>query len=284
MDAQRTVDLGDGAFAVVNGDGGMGLSNSTVLVDDGRAVVIDTMLLPRMNARTREELRARNTTAELILNTHQHVDHMGGNGAFPGVRAVAPEGAAAALRRMAEDTAFLPRLMPAFAPELTDLELRLPEPVDPEALVLPHEARALVFENAHSIVDLAVWLPGQRLLVAGDLCFHGVTPLARHGSVAGWIGALDRLIDLEPSVVVPGHGEVTGPHVLHVLRDYLQRLWSAACRAVEEGATAADTAAVADNFDAGPVAEWGEPQRTSLNLRVALGELTGDPLPLGPPR
>ncbi|MFH8404380.1 MBL fold metallo-hydrolase [Streptomyces sp. NPDC018019] len=283
-DRQRLVDLGDEVFAVVNGDGGMGLSNSTVLLDGGRAVVIDTMLLPRMNAPVRKELQRRNATAGLVVNTHQHVDHMGGNGAFPEARAVAPAEAARALGLMAQDTSFLPRLMPAFASELAGLELRLPEPVDPHTLPLPHGAEARVFRNAHSIVDLAVWLPRQRVLVAGDLCFHGVTPLAVHGSISGWIGALDRLIALDPAVVVPGHGEVTGPEALHALRDYLKGLWATARQAADEGATASDAAAVARSFDAGTAGGWREPERSALNVRVALGEITGDPLPLGPPR
>ena len=36
-----------------------------------------------------------------------------------------------------------------------------------------------------------------------------------------WIEVLDRLEELEPAVVVPGHGEVTGPELIGQVRSYL---------------------------------------------------------------
>ena len=55
--------------------------------------------------------------------------------------------------------------------------------------------------------DVVAWLPGERILVAGDLVDHPV-PYAFAGYPSEWIGTLERLAALDPLVVVPGHGEV----------------------------------------------------------------------------
>jgi cyclase len=54
--------------------------------------------------------------------------------------------------------------------------------------------------------DVVVWLPAERILVAGDLVDHPV-PYAFGGYPTEWAGTLDRLAALDPAVVVPGHGE-----------------------------------------------------------------------------
>ena len=55
--------------------------------------------------------------------------------------------------------------------------------------------------------DVIAWLPGERILVAGDLVDHPV-PYAFAGYPGDWIATLDRLAALDPALVVPGHGEV----------------------------------------------------------------------------
>lgn len=54
--------------------------------------------------------------------------------------------------------------------------------------------------------DVVVWLPAERILIAGDLVDHPV-PYAFGGYPSEWAGTLDRLVALRPAVVVPGHGE-----------------------------------------------------------------------------
>jgi cyclase len=139
---------------------------------------------------------------------------------------------------------------------------------------LPGGARVLAFTDAHSAADLAVWLPAEQVLIAGDLCFAGVTPLAVHGRVSGWRAALDELIALHPGVILPGHGQPAGVAALHELADYFDRVLAAARLAHTEGRTAE---AVWARFDAGPAAGWLEPERTVVNIKVALAELTGQP-------
>lgn len=76
------------------------------------------------------------------------------------------------------------------------------------------------FGAAHSPGDLSVWLPEQRLLIAGDIAFHerllGIFP---DSDVDAWIESFDAMAALEPAIVIPGHG---GPTDIETVRYYTQ--------------------------------------------------------------
>jgi cyclase len=59
-----------------------------------------------------------------------------------------------------------------------------------------------------------VWLPGRRVLFAGDLLFNHATPIITDGSLSGAECSLEKMAALGPEIVVPGHGEVGGPELI----------------------------------------------------------------------
>lgn len=280
LPAVQEAEVADGVVAVLTGDGGAGQSNSVLLLGGaGPATVVDTMLLPEMAAGITAALERRGRRAELVVNTHIHTDHIGGNPLFAGVPLLAHPRTAAGMRRMIGEPglpALLAKVMPAFADRLAGWDSVAAQPAPPVAIerALPGGTRVLEFTDAHSAADLAVWLPAQRVLVSGDLCFAGVTPLAVHGRVGRWRRALDQLIALNPRVVVPGHGRPAGIGALHDLAGYFDRVLAAA-RLAHTYQLSART--VWARFDPGPAAGWLEPDRTLTNIQVALAEITGEP-------
>lgn len=273
---RQEVEVADGVVAVVNGDGSAGQSNSVLLLG-GPATVIDTMLLPEMASGIVDALTRRGRRAELVVNTHIHTDHIGGNVLFDGVPIIAHPRTVTGMRKMIGEPglpSLLAKVMPRFAALLADWDSVAAKPVPPAGIeaALPEGARVLAFTDTHSAADLAVWLPAERVLVSGDLCFAGVTPLAVHGRVGRWRSALDQLIALGPRVIVPGHGQPAGIEALHDLAGYFDRVLAAARLAQAEGLSAE---AVWARFDPGPAAVWLEPERTLVNIQVALSETTG---------
>jgi glyoxylase-like metal-dependent hydrolase (beta-lactamase superfamily II) len=269
---QRLVEVADAMVASINGDGSLGLANSVAVVDGDAALVVDATLLPRMADCVRDEIHRRGARAELVLNTHHHADHVGGNVAFSEARVTGHPVTAEIVRRMVGHVGEMRRLMPAFATELAALELRPPEPT---ALVedLPRGGRVVSFTPAHSPADLAVWFPSERLLLAGDVCFNRVVPLAVHGLLSAWIEALDEVVALDPVTVVPGHGPVAGPDDVRTLRAYLASVLAAA-REVDAG-NASELEAL-DSIETGAIEGWVEAERTGINFRRALQEVRGE--------
>ena len=68
----------------------------------------------------------------------------------------------------------------------------------------------LRFGPAHSPGDISVWLPEQRILIAGDIAFHQrLLAIFPYTDVAGWIASFAKMAALQPALVVPGHGSPT---------------------------------------------------------------------------
>lgn len=88
---------------------------------------------------------------------------------------------------------------------------------------------------AHTIGDLAVWLPDERVLFSGDLVEAQAAPYMGDASIGAWPATLERVEALEPAVLVPGRGPARrGEEVRETiaeLRDYLTLLW----RTVRDG-------------------------------------------------
>jgi hypothetical protein len=86
-------------------------------------------------------------------------------------------------------------------------------------------------DDGHSRADMIVWIPEQRLLVAGDLV---VAPTPYY-SLPGITKAVRALIAMNPAIIIPGHGPVE--YDLSYMR-LLERAFSTYQRAAEAAVAA----------------------------------------------
>src|SRR5258707_1099563 len=59
-----------------------------------------------------------------------------------------------------------------------------------------------------------LWIPGQRILISGDVLFNGMhvyTAETDSKARGKWLNSLERIRELKPSVVIPGHSKVGAP-------------------------------------------------------------------------
>ncbi len=89
---------------------------------------------------------------------------------------------------------------------------------------------------AHTPEDLAMYVVEDRVLFAGDLVFKGRVPFVGNADSRRWLAALDKLLALEPQVLVPGHGGHSSEPMqdLILTRDYLVYLREQMGKAVAE--------------------------------------------------
>jgi glyoxylase-like metal-dependent hydrolase (beta-lactamase superfamily II) len=90
--------------------------------------------------------------------------------------------------------------------------------------------------GGHSPEDLMMYVVEDRLLFAGDLIFSGRIPYVGNGDSRGWLQATNRMLALDPAVVVPGHGPVSRDVArdLTLTRDYLVYLRATMGSAVQD--------------------------------------------------
>ena len=86
---------------------------------------------------------------------------------------------------------------------------------------------------SHTSEDLAIYLPSEKVLFAGDLVFRGRIPFVGQANSRHWIVALDELLAFDTDVIVPGHGPFSAEarKDMQLTRDYLAFLRSAMAQA-----------------------------------------------------
>lgn len=91
---------------------------------------------------------------------------------------------------------------------------------------------------AHSPGDTQVWLPKQKLVIAGDMAFHErIPPIFEETDTAGWIDTWnDEFEALGALYVIPGHGHPTNmAQVRRYTHDYLVYLREKVAEVIEAG-------------------------------------------------
>ena len=144
----------------------------------------------------------------LVVNTHWHSDHVGGNAllqaAGAGIAASGPD--ADAVARRDPGCCLAEYLDQPVAPYTVD------QPLDDGQLVRLGDADWQVVRTpGHTPGHLSLWQPEERLLVVGDaLSSYDVgwvnLALDGPGAAATALASLHRMVDLAPRVLLPSHG------------------------------------------------------------------------------
>lgn len=208
------------------------ISNAAFVVTPAGVVVIDALGSPALAERLMAEIRkVTPKPVTHVIVTHYHADHVYGLQAFKakGVRILAHQGAKAYLN---SDTAQL-RLQASreeLGPWIND-ETRLVEADewlagDRVLRVGGVEFQIKVVGPAHTPEDLVIYLPGEKVLFAGDLVFRSRIPYVGQADSRHWILALENLLAFDAAVIVPGHGPLSreARKDMQLTRDYLRYL------------------------------------------------------------
>ena len=267
----QPLEVSDGIFAWVQHDGTWWINNAGFLVADSGVVAVDAC---STEARTRALIEGIRTVTtqpvRTLVNTHHHGDHTFGNYLFEPATIVGHERVRDGIRGWGP---------PRSAPFWTDVdwgEIRLSPPiltftegVDVWSGDLRCEIRHLGM-RAHTDNDSVVWIPERRVLFSGDLAFNGGTPFLLQGSVTGARQTLERLLALDPEIVVPGHGQVCGSEVLQQCADYVDFVLDTARAGMAAGLTPLQTAR---ESDLGGFADLLDSERIVGNLHRAYADL-----------
>ncbi|ADP78505.1 MBL fold metallo-hydrolase [Pseudofrankia inefficax] len=285
-DAARLEEVRPGVHAWVQPDGSWWVNNAGAVGGAEGLLVIDTCATADRTQRFLTALADATGGApiRLAVNTHQHGDHTYGNSLLPAATVlIGHEEMREGLR-----TDFIIDGCPAFwapVPDWGPIERRLPDvAITASTTVYVGERRVDLLHPggpAHTTGDLVAWLPDDRVLFAGDLVFAGLTPLVFMGSVTGALAAVDWLADLEPEVIVPGHGPVlVGGEIDRVLnehRRYYEFVLALAEGGLARGATPLE---VAGAVDLGEFAGWADAERLVLNLHRDYADRAGQEIDL----
>jgi glyoxylase-like metal-dependent hydrolase (beta-lactamase superfamily II) len=174
-----------------------------------------------------QDLRKTTTKpVRFVLDTHYHADHSYGNGVF------AEQGATII---SSDDTAKDSRNRNAPSWEknkdtgvfnLKQYRLVHPQLTFHDKLVIDDGKRRLELIRvgpAHTRGDVVAWLPKERILFTGDVCTtRAQNNLSDPGmDPENWVRVLGQLAQMNPAIVIPGHGIQGTVDALYGQRAYL---------------------------------------------------------------
>jgi cyclase len=135
------------------------------------------------------------------------------------------------------------------------------------------EIRLYYFGRAHTRGDTVVYLPGEKVVITGDISQTGV-PDTLHSYPVEWLSTLESLRALDWTVNIPGHGKVQeGKEVVDAFMNYLSDLVSGVKTAVAKQLTEDQTVESVDLKKYAARPDFNERNETAV--RRAFQELTG---------
>lgn len=281
--------IADGCYAWFEPPGSWGLANSGFLVSGDEVLVVDTQNdMPRARG-LRDAIREVAGSAEVsaVVNTHADGDHWFGNVLFEGTPILSTPEAAAEMETLSHDPRRIRESAAAAGGQaLRDfLNWRADmydytdwEPVFPtDTFAAPRsisvggtQVDLIPVGPAHTRGDAVVHVPERGVVFAGDIVFHRSTPMVWVGPIGNVISACERILALEPTVVLSGHGSVADRAGIRDLCDYLTMVHEHASKQFAAGATALEAF---ESIDLGAYRLWAHSSRVFQAINAVYQEL-----------
>lgn len=228
-----------GNVYMVQRPGGGG--NIGVQVGPDGVLLVDSLFAPLTDRLVAVVRQVTDEEIRFLINTHIHVDHVGGNEnlAEMGVVIFAHDNTRL---RFFEERSRYPRAGGSFAPQQPAAARPLITFNDTMSFHLNgEEVRAFLAPPAHTDGDSFVYFPDSDVLHLGDVyrtTSYPIIDVYNGGTLRGTIAAMDQAIELAgpETKIIPGHGlEVVGRAELIEFRDMILDIQSEVLAMILEG-------------------------------------------------
>jgi phosphoglycerate dehydrogenase-like enzyme/glyoxylase-like metal-dependent hydrolase (beta-lactamase superfamily II) len=258
-----------------------GGSNNIWVVFDDYVVVIDANFPKEAGDVIQAVKKTTNKPIRYVFDTHHHGDHAYGNAVFAkeGASVVAQTNCARLLRVNGPKEFADAGKAPAGREDIRKSSLKVPDLVFDDKLVLDdgkQRVEFLFFGHAHTSGDGCAYLPKHKILCTGDACVNGAYNFMGHSDSASWIRALERMQQLDISMVCPGHGPIAGNDLLEKQKRYFIELRQHVQKGIAADKSLDD---IIKTIDLPWYKEWTGVTPAGDNIRHVYAELTGRIMP-----
>ncbi|APV52017.1 hypothetical protein BWI17_21505 [Betaproteobacteria bacterium GR16-43] len=224
--------------------------NATAIIGDKGVILIDSGGSHEVGehlARAVRRITPKPVTH--VVNTHHHGDHHLGNTAFPNAVFISSE----ACRKLVSDTGHewvglmehdIGRKLPGTKARAADVTY-----ANGSRTEVTLQGVRIIFrvpKGSHTAGDLLVYLPDEKVLIAGDVLVNGIVPTFQDGFIRNWVQTLDEMQAMDAKHFVPGHGDVMTAAEVANLRDAISRFYAAVKDGYRKGRTESEIRATLD--------------------------------------
>lgn len=238
----RVVKIAEKAYARIVSPNGSAVGNSGFVILGNSVIVFDTHFTPEEGKELRDEIKAiTSLPIRYVVNSHYHPDHTHGNQVFRDAHVIGNLGTRRDI--LEKDLPSLERTISVTTSQLEKMHeelsrLRNPERAEsvqqqienrqeyldtlkalhivPPLIVFDKylairegkdEARVLTVGNGgHTSSDAIMFLPDRKVIFCGGLFFNTAIPNVQDANILHWIDSLERILQLDAAVYIPGHG------------------------------------------------------------------------------
>src|SRR3984893_6444498 len=191
-------------------------TNSVMIEGVHEVMLVDAQLTKTNAERVLQAIKETRKPLSTIYITHEHADHFLGlevfKEAYPSVRIIAT-------------SAVVNRINKVYQEKIDKWKKILGAGASSHAVAIEKfDGNFIEFENSKIELlkdvqgdtdeNIMLWIPEQRILIAGDVLFnnmHVYTAETDSKARGKWLNSLQRIRELKPSVVIPGHSKVGAP-------------------------------------------------------------------------
>ncbi|MBU0910886.1 MAG: MBL fold metallo-hydrolase [Proteobacteria bacterium] len=217
-------------------------ANAGIIIGPDSIVVIDTLVSAREAQRFLRDIREiSDKPISSVINTHYHLDHAFGNAEFAKQGAVIIAHAACRdeMEHKAADVLANTKNYGLTDEDMSGTEIAFPDITFTDRLQLhlgDLEVELINVAPSHSKGSILVYLPGEKVVFAGDTLFTDYHPYMGDGDIPGWQQTLDFLATLDADKIIPGHGPLSSKKDVADIKSYIS-LFDKMAKAFTSGKT-----------------------------------------------
>lgn len=217
MPEARVVRINDRIYALL---GPMGqpsahnqgyMVNSTAIIGEQGVILVDSGASDEVGSHLRKAI-AKVTAKPVthIINTHHHGDHVLGNISFPGAEVISSAICQEMVIKTGDEwVALMESLIGHKLPNTHPVPATVTFAGENTRVERTIQGVKLVFwvpPGSHTVGDMMVYLPDDKVLIGGDILVNRTIPVMRDALVKNWVGTLELVQGFDATTIVPGHG------------------------------------------------------------------------------
>jgi len=191
-------------------------TNSVIVEGAHEVMLVDAQLTKTNAEKVLQEIKETKKPLSIIYITHEHADHFLGlevfKEAYPRVRIIANSAVVDRINKVYQEK--LDKWKQLLGAAATSHVVAI-EKFDGNFIKF-EGSKIEVLKNIQGDTDenSMLWIPEQKILITGDVVFnnmHVYTAETDTTARAKWLNSLNKIRELKPAVVIPGHSKVGAP-------------------------------------------------------------------------